>query len=57
MSRSGGEARKNSVGVPGAVRGAQVEEIVNVAAISVVDPQEIASYVQSRQPEAVAAKD
>ena len=36
------------------VRGAQVEEIVNVAAIAVVDAQENESYVQSRQPEAVA---
>ncbi|MFY9912938.1 MAG: NADP-dependent malic enzyme [Candidatus Sulfotelmatobacter sp.] len=38
------------------VRGAQVEEIVNVAAIAVVDAQENESYVQSRQPEAVAVE-
>lgn len=38
------------------VRGAQVEEIVNVAAIAVVDAQENESYVQSRKPEAVAVE-
>ena len=38
------------------VRGAQVEEIVNVAAIAVVDVQENESYVHSRQPEAVAVE-